>query len=141
MFDGKIGIRWQNAIQELAQAKPQLPGNFTPGPAPTAPPEAPQGPTPNEVTTAPGKPITMNTGFTPEQKIAQAYANAKYATAKRYMPYRSHFNASYVDASLLNPEQAVQDAQASTNAQIGALNSLNPMLRNAPSPKLCRPSL
>jgi hypothetical protein len=131
MFDGKIGIRWQNAIQELAQTKPQLPGNFTPGQTPTAPPAAPQGPTPNEVNTTPGNPITMNTGFTPEQKIAQAYANAKYATAKRYMPYRSHFNPSYVDASLMNPEQAVQDAQASTNAQIGALNSLNPMLRNA----------
>lgn len=69
--------------------------------------------------------------FTPWQKISQMYNWGQYANVKRYMPYRSRYNATYAEPSLLNPEQAVGDAKAMANQQLQALGSLNPILRNA----------
>lgn len=68
--------------------------------------------------------------FTPWQKISQGYNALKYAGAKRYMPYRSRFDAAYMDPSLVNPEQNVQDIKAGSNQQIAALQTLSPILRN-----------
>ena len=68
--------------------------------------------------------------FTPWQKISQLYNFGQYATAKRYMPYRSRYNATYADPSLLNPEQAVGDAKGIAAQQLQALGTLNPILRN-----------
>lgn len=75
--------------------------------------------------------VNIDWQFTPWQKLSQAYNWSQAANVKRYMPYRSHFNATYAEPSLLNPEQAVGDAKASTNQQISALSTLNPILRNA----------
>lgn len=70
--------------------------------------------------------------FTPEQRISQGYNLYKLASAKRYMPMRSRFNASFVDPNLVNPEQAVGDLQMSTNQALAGVNSsLNPIMRNA----------
>lgn len=72
-----------------------------------------------------------NWEFTPWQKLSQMYNWGQYANVKRYMPYRSRFNATYVDPALVNPEQAIGDAKGLGNQQIQALNTLNPILRNA----------
>lgn len=69
--------------------------------------------------------------FTPWQKISQLYNWGQFANVKRYMPYRSRYNATYAEPSLLNPEQAVGDAKAMANQSLQALGSLNPILRNA----------
>lgn len=69
--------------------------------------------------------------FTPYQRESQAYNALKYASAKRYMPFRSRLNPSYLDANLVNPEQTIGDIQGATNKQIDSLGSLNPILRNA----------
>ena len=69
--------------------------------------------------------------FTPWQKENQAYNLWKWASAKRYMPYRSHLNPSYVDPQLVNPEQTINDLKSGYNANLRGINSLNPILRNA----------
>jgi hypothetical protein len=69
--------------------------------------------------------------FTPWQKVSQLYNLGKYASVQRYMPFRSRYNASYMDPQLVNPEQTLSDLRAGANQQIGALNTLNPILRNA----------
>ncbi len=69
--------------------------------------------------------------FTPWQKENQAYNLWKWASAKRYMPYRSHLNPSYVDPTLVNPEQAIGDMKGAYNANLQGINSLSPILRNA----------
>lgn len=69
--------------------------------------------------------------FTPWQKISQAYNWGQVANVRRYMPYRSRYNATYADPSLLNPEQAVGDVKGSLNQQINALGTLSPIVRNA----------
>ena len=69
--------------------------------------------------------------FTPWQKLSQAWNEMKYATAKRYMPYRTQINPSYVDPALVNPEQNVGDIKSGTNSQIRSLNTLNPIMRDA----------
>lgn len=69
--------------------------------------------------------------FTPWQKENQAYNLWKWASAKRYMPYRSHLNPSYVDPALVNPEQTIGDMKGAFNANLQGINSLSPILRNA----------
>lgn len=69
--------------------------------------------------------------FTPWQKENQAYNLWKWASAKRYMPYRSRLNPSYVDPQLVNPEQTINDLKSGYNANLRGINSLNPILRNA----------
>lgn len=138
MFDGKIGIRWQNALDEIRRPR---------GPIPTLEAEPPAGnlgelrprtpvaidniPHPNDVTGDPQGRKNADWQFTPWQKLSQGYNLAKYANLKRYMPYRSHLNPSYVDPYLVNPEQVIGDLKSGTNAAIGSLDSLNPILRNA----------
>lgn len=69
--------------------------------------------------------------FTPWQKLSQGYNASKYAALQREMPVRGHLNSTYINSYLLNPEQAVADVQASANSQTNALNTLNPILRDA----------
>ncbi len=99
-----------------------------------------QAPTPPSVIPSPipGTPIgdtqlgkSVDWQFTPWQKVSQLYNFGQYATAKRYMPYRSRYNATYADPSLLNPEQAVGDAKGMASQQLQSLGTLNPILRNA----------
>lgn len=74
---------------------------------------------------------TANWEFTPWQKLSQLYNWGQYANAKRYMPYRSQYNATYAEPTLLNPEQTINDARGAANQQISSLNTLNPIMRNA----------
>jgi len=69
--------------------------------------------------------------FTPYQKESQAYNALKAASVKRYMPMRSRFNTTYMDPSLLNPEQTIADMKGLANQQVGATSALNPILGNA----------
>lgn len=139
MMDGNIGVRWQQAINEIANRKTDHPDNpFAPhnatGPNPhdlLAPSPLNPGPQVPNVDGAAQKGIQANWQFTPWQKLSQAYNWSQYAGVRRYMPYRSRYNATYVDPALVNPEQAVGDVQASANQQLSSLNSLNPILRNA----------
>lgn len=94
--------------------------------------------TPEEEKIVPGDPtgtaqngIPIDWEFTPWQKVSQGYNAMKWAGVKRHMPYRSHLNSTFVDPSLLNPEQAVGDIKAAGNQQIAGANTLNPILRNA----------
>lgn len=69
--------------------------------------------------------------FTPWQKASQLYNWGQYANVKKYMPYRSRFDATYMDPALVNPEQVVGDIKGMANQQLASLNTLNPILRNA----------
>lgn len=73
----------------------------------------------------------VNWQFTPWQRISQGWDALQYADAKRYMPYRSQDQASYIDPALVNPQQAIGDMQSSANQQLAGINTLNPVLRNA----------
>jgi len=87
-------------------------------------------PTPTEVT---GKGFTKRADweFTPWQKISQLYNWGQYANVQRYMPFRSRYNATYADPTLLNPEQTIGDIKGTATQSIAGLNSLNPIMRNA----------
>lgn len=120
---------FQHGLPVQATPAPNI-GGLPERPEVQLPPEdnIPQVP---EVTGTPERGKNMEWEFSPWQKISQGYNALKYATARRYMPYRSRFNAAYVDPALVNPEQTIGDIQGQTNTQIGALNTLNPILRNA----------
>lgn len=132
------GQKWKASRQQMQDTEdylrvdPQAKITITPGelgewpsttPNPNIQPNTPYG------QMGAGKDI--NWQFSPWQKISQAYQLSKLASAKRYMPYRSHFNPSYVDPQLVNPEQAVADMKAGFNSSIIGINSLSPILRNA----------
>lgn len=114
--------------------KRNIPGRMTT--TVTAPPQEtyfpPDGstPKPGDVT---GKPTGLNANweFTPWQRLSHLYNGAKWASVKRYMPYRSHLNPSYADPNLVNPEQVVNDMKSGYNQQVDAAGSLSPILRNA----------
>lgn len=135
MFDSKIGIRWANAVNEIMGKKPTEPQpGFNPTPnidSPNNPFVQKAGPdVPNLEVTAQGS-KQADWRFTPWQRVSQLNQLGQFANVKRYMPYRSRYNATYVDPALVNPEQAVGDIKGAGNQQITSLRTLNPILRNA----------
>ena len=74
--------------------------------------------------------------FTPWQKLSQAYNWGQYAGVQRYMPFRSRYNATYVDPALVNPEQTIGDIKGLSSQQLSQLNTLSPILRNAQAAQL-----
>ena len=132
MFDQKIGIRWASAVNEIINRKPpkvDVPAAGAPAPAPV--PKQTPGPAVPNIEVTPQGSKQADWKFTPWQKLSQLNQLGQYANVKRYMPYRSRYNATYVDPALVNPEQAVGDIQAAGNQQITSLRTLNPILRNA----------
>jgi len=134
MFDSKIGIRWASAVDEILKKKPptgttgdQLEINVTMPPIGKNTP-SPQAPN-IEVTPQGSKQADWR--FTPWQKISQLNQLGQFANVRRYMPYRSRYNATYVDPALVNPEQAVGDLKGVSNQQLSSIGTLNPILRNA----------
>lgn len=89
------------------------------------------GPKVEEQEYSPQGSVKADWKFTPWQKVSQAYNWAQYAGVNRYMPFRSRYNATYVDPALVNPEQAIGDMKGMTNQQSSALSTLSPILRNA----------
>ena len=89
------------------------------------------GPKVEEQEYSPQGSVKADWKFTPWQKVSQAYNWAQYAGVDRYMPFRSRYNATYVDPALVNPEQAIGDMKGMTNQQSSALSTLSPILRNA----------
>lgn len=131
-FDNKIGIRWQAAIQEILN--PPTKEVTTPGQLQVtvkAPPIGTRGPEVPELDTTPQGSKRADWRFTPWQKLSHLYSGMNWANVKRYMPFRSRYNAVYVDPALVNPEQAVGDVQASSAQQLSSIRTLNPILRNA----------
>jgi len=144
MFDGKIGIRWASALNEILDGNkpvaPQIPtidrqallSQVGQNLEPRKSPDLLQAPlNPGEVDGEAQGMKRADWEFTPWQKISQAYNWGQVANVKRYMPYRSRYNATYADPALLNPEQAVGDVKGSLNQQINSLGTLNPIMRNA----------
>lgn len=144
IFDGKIGIRWTNALGDILNQKiPPTPQRDTATIIPPSIEEVPNNPETPQSPTSPAAPVVPNVDgsaqgiktaswqFTPWQKLSQAYNWGQWANVKRYMPYRSRFNATYADPALVNPEQAVGDAKSVGYQELNAQNSLNPILRNA----------
>lgn len=152
-FDGKIGIRWTNALGDILKQKtsvtPTTPAISTAGPCPagyywsspdntckkniinTPTIDNPAGPVVPKIDGSAQGIKTASWQFTPWQKLSQAYNWGQWANVKRYMPYRSRFTATYADPALVNPEQAVGDAKSVAYQELNAQNSLNPILRNA----------
>lgn len=137
-FDARLGHRWDALLESFNVNKDEVrdPNSYdytqyehTPAPQPgtTSTDHLDQNPPTGPL----DKGRMANWQFTPHQKADQLYDLYKLASVKKYGPYRSHFNASYAEPSLLNPEQAVGDMQSSANTQISSLNTLNPILRNA----------
>jgi hypothetical protein len=144
MFDQKIGIRWANAINDIISRPkpsggPECPcgidrtGQCIPcdEPKPKSEPPIVPGPQVPTVDAPPQGSKQADWRFTPWQKISQLWNWGNYANVKRYMPYRSRYNATYVDPALVNPEQAVGDLKGVANQQLSSLGTLNPILRNA----------
>lgn len=139
MFDNKIGIRWASAIDEIINKdpdfKPSIPKAPTyPSPKVGSPADSIPIPSPSrtpEIDITPQGSKQADWQFTPWQKLSQLYNWGQYANVKRYMPYRSRYNATYVDPALVNPEQAIGDIRSAGNQQLSSLTTLNPILRNA----------
>lgn len=72
-----------------------------------------------------------NWNFTPWQRASHLHDWMNWATVNKYGPDRAHYNATYINPALVNPEQAVGDARTLANQQITSANVLNPILRNA----------
>lgn len=134
-FDQKVGIRWESAINEILNGRQdrspvspykvgdiQPPTKITSSGLPTNLIDTP---------TTPQGPKRADWKFTPWQKLSQLYNWGQYAGVQRYMPYRSHYNATYADPYLLNPEQTVADVKGIANQQTSSLGTLNPILRGA----------
>lgn len=132
-FDGNIGIRWQNALNQIMKQETVPPPGINPPPGikPRNTPDAVYGPTPGNVTGQGNQWKTADWEFTPWQKLSQMYNWGRYAGVQRYMPFRSRYNATYADPSLLNPEQTVGDVKGVYNQQLKGLNTLNPIMRQA----------
>lgn len=129
-FDSKIGIRWASAIDEILNRKPPVTPGFNPPPPVPEQPQAP-GPQVPDLEVTPQGSKQADWRFTPWQKLSQLNQLGQHALTKRYMPYRSRYNATYVDPALVNPEQAVGDIKGVANQQLSSVGTLNPILRNA----------
>lgn len=92
------------------------------------PPAASKAMTPNNVDETGSYSINPYWEYSNDQKASQAYAGIKAASVQRLMPYRSRFNATYMDPSLLNPEQFVNDMQTSANQSMRMSQYQNPIL-------------
>ncbi len=133
--DDNVGT---SGVKPLLGVPPRRPTGLTPAGrpivkiTPSTPEEYPitENPTPPEIEGGDGT-VRADWEFTPYQKESQAYNLFKALNVKRYMPYRSHMNASYLDPALVNPEQAIGDMQNAYNQNIRAAENLNPILRNA----------
>lgn len=84
--------------------------------------------TPNNVEEKGSYSINPYWKFSNDQKDSQAYAGIRAASVQRLMPYRSRFNATYMDPSLLNPEQSVNDMQTAANQSMRMSQYQNPIL-------------
>lgn len=125
--DGDFGYRQLPYTQgpDLNRFKGSMKVNIIPGQQTIDPPQ------PGDVNGPAQSGKDINWQFTPWQKVSQGWNALQYADAKRYMPYRSQDQASYIDPALVNPQQAIGDMQASANQQLAGINTLNPVLRNA----------
>ncbi len=140
-FDQRVGVRWANAIGEIMDKKKPL--------VSTAP-DCPCGldrfgqciPCDEAKTQVPGPQVPgidatpqgskqADWRFTPWQKLSHLWNWGQAAMVSREMPYRSRYNATFVDPALVNPEQAVGDIKGFGNQQLSSLTTLNPILRNA----------
>lgn len=75
--------------------------------------------------------VPVKWSFTPWQKQSQLYNLSKWAMVDREMPYRSHYNATFADPTLVNPEQAVGDLRALSNQQMQGADLYSPIMANA----------
>lgn len=90
-------------------------------------------PIPNKIDQNSIDSLDYNWEFTPYQKESQGYNLLKALSVKRYMPYRSRYNSTYMDPSLLNPEQSVNDMKSAYNQQLRLLSTVNPIIANSQS--------
>lgn len=134
MFDKHIGIRWASAINDIMKRNPptntedQLQIDVT---TPSINKKQIPGPEVPNLNVTPQGSKQADWRFTPWQKLSQLNQLGQYASVRRYMPYRSRYNATYVDPALVNPEQAVGDIKGIANQQLSSVSTLNPILRNA----------
>ncbi len=133
MFDGKIGIRWANALNEITTPPPANPPANTPPGVTTPPPAAPPvpGPTPGDVTGNAQGVKTADWKFTPWQRLSHGVDWMNFLNVDKYGANREHYTATYTNPFLTNPEQTIGDTKALANQQIRGANILNPILRNA----------
>lgn len=140
-FDGKIGVRWANALKDITNQKQRVPtSGINPGPInplSRMPGNQIQRPPvdetiiPNPVDGQEQKGLEANWDFTPWQKLGMGYDAYKLLAAKRYMPYRTQVNMRTVNPYLQNPENSINDIKAAGNMQMNASRTLNPIIANA----------
>lgn len=103
--------------------------------APPAPKEPEKEPLPNinpgQVSGNPQNGVPVDWQFTPWQRMSHLYSGMKWAGVDREMPYRSHFNATYMDPALVNPEQAVGDMKGAAYHMMEGQDLNSPILANA----------
>lgn len=133
MFDGKIGIRWANAINEILN--PYKPADIatisTPSTVTNETPTSPTDPMPGDINAAKQAGKSVNWKFTPWQKLSHLNDLFNFLNVDKYGATREHYNATYTNPALVNPEQSIGDVKALATQQVMASNSLNPILRNA----------
>lgn len=86
---------------------------------------------PEEVKGDPQGVKTANWKFTPWQRLSHTYDWMNALNVNKYNPDRAHYNTTYTNPALVNPEQAVGDAKGVFNQSMNAISSLSPILRNA----------
>lgn len=69
--------------------------------------------------------------FTPWQNRSHLYDMFNWLNVNKYGADRAHYNATFINPALVNPEQTVGDTKAVAWQQAQAANVLNPILRNA----------
>lgn len=130
------GYRHQMAYDNVYNRKkpeptPVLPPDNTPHDWGADTPTPDKGPSVPDVTGNAQGSKQANWKFTPWQNRSHLYDWAQWANVNKYMPDRAHYNATFTNPALVNPEQAVGDAKAAYNQNLKASNVLNPILRNA----------
>ncbi len=124
MFDGKVGIRWANALREI-QRKPTPPKITITAPPTeqwTAPVPAPQ-PTNPQGTYLPYEP---NVKKTLPMLEGEMFAGLDAASVKKYNPYRQQVKSQLTEFARYNPQNAINRITQSTNQAYNATRGLNP---------------
>lgn len=125
MFDGKIGIRWQNALKELTKKVPTPTVRITP---PAAVPFVPgtSTPTVGNPFTRETLPYEPNVRRTKEMIVDESWAALEALKVKKYDPYRKQIKSPLVDLNNYDPQNAINKITGAANQAYRATRGLNP---------------
>ncbi len=128
MFDGKIGIRWQNALRDLTKQPNKFNIKITnPGTEPWTPPVAGvPAPTVGNPFTKEVLPYEPDVRRTKEMIVDEAWVGLEALKVKKYDPYRKQIKSPLVDLQNYDPQNAINRITGAANQAYRATRGLNP---------------